>query len=35
MHASGVDVLLRIGDPPDSGVIARKLMETKFGVNQR
>lgn len=32
MHASGVDVLLRPGDPPDSGVIARKLAEMKFGV---
>lgn len=32
MHASGVDLLLRIGEPPDSGVIARKLVELRFGV---
>ena len=32
MHASGVDLLLRAGDPPDSGVIARKLLEMKLGV---
>jgi DNA-binding transcriptional LysR family regulator len=32
MHASGVDLLLRAGDPPDSGVIARKLSEVKLGV---
>ena len=32
MHASGVDLLLRASDPPESGVVARKLAEVKFGV---
>jgi len=32
MHASGVDLMLRAGDLPESGVIARKLAEIKFGV---
>lgn len=32
MHASGVDLLLRIGEPEDSGLIARKVADLKFGV---
>jgi DNA-binding transcriptional LysR family regulator len=32
MHASGLDVLIRAGDPPESGLVARKLMEFRFGV---
>src|SRR2546423_2441405 len=30
MHAQGVDVLLRVGDPPDSDLIARKLAALRF-----
>ena len=32
MHAEGVDLLLRIGEPPDSGLVARKLAETQPAV---
>jgi LysR family transcriptional regulator for bpeEF and oprC len=32
MHATGVDLLLRAGEPPESGVIARKLMQVKIGI---
>lgn len=32
MHASGVDVLLRVGEPEDSRLVARKVAELKFGV---
>ncbi len=32
MHASGVDLMLRAGEPPESGVIARRLVDIKFGV---
>jgi DNA-binding transcriptional LysR family regulator len=32
MHASGVDVMLRAEQPAESGVIARKLVDVKFGV---
>lgn len=32
MHAEGVDVLLRIGDPPDSGLIARRLAQTRTAI---
>ncbi len=32
MHAEGLDMLLRIGDPPDSGLVARRMAELKFGV---
>jgi len=32
MHASGVDVMLRVGEPPESGLIARKLVALKYGV---
>jgi LysR family transcriptional regulator, regulator for bpeEF and oprC len=32
MHVEGVDVLLRIGDPPESGLIARRLAQIRFGV---
>ncbi len=32
MHAGGLDLLFRAGDPPESGLIARKLMQFRFGV---
>jgi LysR family transcriptional regulator, transcriptional activator for dmlA len=32
MHAEGLDVMLRIIDPPDSALIARKMGELRFGV---
>jgi LysR family transcriptional regulator, regulator for bpeEF and oprC len=32
MHAGGLDVMLRAGIPPDSGLIARKIADIKFGV---
>jgi DNA-binding transcriptional LysR family regulator len=32
MHAAGLDVLLRAGLPPDSGLMARKLAEQRFDV---
>jgi DNA-binding transcriptional LysR family regulator len=32
MHAGGLDVMLRGGPPPESGLIARKLAEITFGV---
>ena len=32
MHASGLDLLLRVGDPPDSRLIARKVAQGKIGV---
>ena len=32
MHAEGADLLLRIGDPPESGLIARKIGDLKFAV---
>src|SRR5258705_2604280 len=32
MHASGVDLLLQPGEPPESGVIARKVSQTRYGV---
>lgn len=32
MHASGVDLLLQPGEPPTSGVIARKVAQTRYGV---
>jgi DNA-binding transcriptional LysR family regulator len=32
MHASGIDVLVRAGEPPQSELIARKIMTLRFGV---
>jgi len=32
MHASGVDLLLQPGEPPESAVIARKVMDFKWSV---
>lgn len=32
MHASGVDVMVSAGEPPQSNLIARKLMTLRFGV---
>lgn len=32
MHESGVDLLLQPGEPPESGVIARKLAQGRLGV---
>lgn len=32
MHAGGVDVMLRAGEPPDSELVARKIVELRFGV---
>lgn len=32
MHAEGVDVLLRIGDPPESGLIARRLAQIRTAI---
>jgi DNA-binding transcriptional LysR family regulator len=32
MHAEGVDLLLRVSDLPDSGLIARRIATIRFGV---
>jgi len=32
LHAEGLDLLLRVGDPPPSRLIARRLAELQFGV---
>jgi DNA-binding transcriptional LysR family regulator len=32
MHAGGFDVLLRVGEPPESGLIARKVAQINYGV---
>lgn len=32
MHAGGLDVMLRAGTPPESGLVARKLCDITFGV---
>lgn len=32
MHAGGVDLMLRVGEPPDSELVARKLAQLRFGV---
>jgi DNA-binding transcriptional LysR family regulator len=32
MHAEGADLLLRIGDPPESGLIARKIGDLRYAV---
>jgi DNA-binding transcriptional LysR family regulator len=32
LHAAGLDLLLRAGEPPESDLIARKLAEIKLGV---
>ena len=32
MHAAGLDVMLRAGLPPESGLIARKIADMHFGV---
>jgi LysR family transcriptional regulator, regulator for bpeEF and oprC len=32
MHAEAIDVLLRVGEPPDSAVIARKLGRVRFAI---
>jgi LysR family transcriptional regulator, transcriptional activator for dmlA len=32
MHESGVDLLLHPGEPPESGVIARKLVQGRLGI---
>lgn len=32
LHADGVDLMLYVGEPPDSGLIARKLCQVRFGV---
>jgi DNA-binding transcriptional LysR family regulator len=32
MHAEGLDLLLRVGDPPPSELVARKMAELRFGV---
>jgi DNA-binding transcriptional LysR family regulator len=32
MHAEGVDLLLRVGEPPESGLIARRIAAIRFGV---
>ena len=32
LHAEGADLLLRIGSPPESGLIARKMGDLRFGV---
>ena len=32
MHSGGFDVLLRVGEPPDSELIARKVAQINYGV---
>ena len=32
LHASGVDLLLRVGEPEESGLVARKMAVLNFGV---
>ena len=32
MHAEGVDLMLRVGEPPDSSLIARRIARIQFGV---
>jgi LysR family transcriptional regulator for bpeEF and oprC len=32
MHAEGLDLLLRVGDPPPSDLVARRMAELRFGV---
>ena len=32
LHAEGLDLLLRVGDPPESGLIARRMAELRFSV---
>jgi DNA-binding transcriptional LysR family regulator len=32
MHASGIDLLFRLGDPPESTLIARKLLQLRYAV---
>jgi LysR family transcriptional regulator for bpeEF and oprC len=32
MHAGGFDLLLRVGEPPESGLIARRIARIKYGV---
>ena len=32
MHAEGVDLMLRVGDPPESGLIARRIARIRYGV---
>jgi LysR family transcriptional regulator for bpeEF and oprC len=32
MHADGVDLMLYVGEPPESNLIARKLCQVRFGV---
>jgi DNA-binding transcriptional LysR family regulator len=32
MYAEGIDLLLRIGDPPDSDLLARKLAQIQYGL---
>src|SRR5262245_29516537 len=31
MHAEGVDLMLRVGEPPDSNLIARRIAAIRFG----
>jgi DNA-binding transcriptional LysR family regulator len=32
MYASGIDLLFRLGEPPESGLIARKLLQLRYAV---
>jgi DNA-binding transcriptional LysR family regulator len=32
MHAEGVDVMLRVGEVPESGLIARRIAQIRFGL---
>jgi DNA-binding transcriptional LysR family regulator len=32
MHVEGADLMLRVGDPPESGLIARRIARIRFGV---
>jgi DNA-binding transcriptional LysR family regulator len=32
LHTEGLDVLVRVGDPPDSDLIARKMAQLRFGL---
>jgi DNA-binding transcriptional LysR family regulator len=32
MHVGAFDLLLRVGEPPESGLIARKIAQIKYGV---